>query len=118
MYSKITGKTYLKQYHHVKVDREMKLDSLIWMEFLKDPESMARPFMDFDKQTFNAYEIAFATDASKGKHLGFSAVFRSKWCYSRWESGFIEKENPSTEFLELYALTVGIFLWAEKLQNR
>ena len=49
-HAKSSGKK-LEQYHHVKVDSEMRLDCMVWLEFLRNPASVARPFVDFDKET-------------------------------------------------------------------
>ena len=38
--------------------------------------------------------------------------------FHKWETGYIDKYNPSIEYLELYAVAVSIFLWAEPLPNR
>ena len=108
----------LKQYHHIRVDAEMKLDCAAWLQFLEHPSSVARPMIDFDKCTFNAEELQFFSDATKARNLGYGTLFASHWCYQMWEPGLIQKYDPSIEYLELYAITVVIFLWAHKLENK
>ena len=38
----------LKQLHHVRVDKEMKLNTEIWIKFLNNDACLARPFIDFE----------------------------------------------------------------------
>ena len=63
-------------------------------------------------------KINFYTDASGSPKLGFGGVFEGHWMFSQWEKSFVETYKPSIEFLELYAVSVGIELWSEYLQNR
>ena len=115
-YRKISGK--LRPYHHVKVDSEIREDCKMWISFLNDLSSVSRPFIDFSKESYYPEDIKFFSDASQNVNFGFGALHNSEWTYHQWEQHYIEGCNPSIAYLELYALTVGIFLWAEKLPNR
>lgn len=44
LYSKFSSA--LKPYHHVNIDREMRLDCGVWYRFLCEEESVRRPFID------------------------------------------------------------------------
>ena len=122
MYSKfmgvIEGETQLKKYHHVKLDQEFKLDCSMWKSFLDQSmaQTVAIPFLDFGK-VWILEELRFYNDASKNLNLGFGCIFKNFYTFSRWEKGFIQEKNPSIEYLELYALCIGVFTWAEHLQN-
>ena len=111
----------LKHYHHVKLDEEFAKDCQVWRLFLENAESVTitHPFIDFenDRFTFNAQTLEFYTDASACKDLGFGCYFRGEWTFGRWEMGFIEECEPSIEYLELFALLVGIFVWRDRLRN-
>ena len=107
----------LKQPSYVKVDAEMKADCKMWKYFLIKPESLCRPFMDFTTK-LTADGINFFTDASCVRDKCFGCIFDEQWTHSLWEDNFMNKFNPSIEYLELYALTVAIELWADKLQNK
>ena len=72
----------LKPYHHVNVDSKTKLDCKMWVEFLQDNNSVCRPFIDFDKETWYADEINLSSDASKSETLGFGAIFNNEYTYS------------------------------------
>ena len=45
------------------------------------------------------------------------AVCGTSWCFTIWPQGFIKNEDPSIEFLELYALVVGVVNWISRFQN-
>ena len=65
----------------------------------------------------HATTLDFYTDAAKTPSLGFGCVFGGQWTFGKWNSQFIIEQDPSIEFLELYALCIGIFAWERKLQN-
>ena len=113
-YSKTIGK---KQHHHVRVVGEMKADTVTWISFSHSQESVARPWVDF-KLVNDAETIQFYSDASWVHNKGLGRFFNGSWCYAQWEEGFVEKYKPSIEYLELYALTVGVLLWFHKLKDR
>ena len=119
MYAKFRGPMKeLRPYHHVRLDQEFKSDCMVWLEFLSKRviETVSRPFVDFSKVIF-AEDVNFTSDASASRKLGWAAVFDKSWTFSRWGESFIESYNPSIEFLELYALCVGVFTWIDRLQN-
>lgn len=65
----------IKQYHHVHVHRELKMDCFMWQEFLAVQDNVARPFVDFDSQT-HSEDITLTSDASLNHKLGFAGYFR------------------------------------------
>ena len=103
MHRKIAGKN-LKPHHHIQIDGEFKLDCYTWIQFLHARAAVTRPFVDFDKSTLNVDELCFYTDASKAVNLGMGWIYNDRWRFQKWEPGYIEKCNPSLEYLELYAL--------------
>ena len=115
-YAKMKG--VLKPHHHIRVDGEMKLDAQVWLTFLQDQSAVCCPFSDFKANTVSAMELKFASDASRNPELGYRAIFKNVWISGLWEPGFVEQCNPSIEYLELYALTVAIFLWIPLLSNK
>ena len=121
MYSKYSdiadGKTVLKHYHHVKVDKEFRNDCEVWRTFLLNQEAYSRPFIDVKRNTFTAVKLRFYTDASKHSSKGFGCVFGNRYTFGIWEKDYIKKFNPSIAYLELLALCIGIFTWQEKLSN-
>lgn len=111
----------LMQHHHVRVTNEIRYDLGMWREFLRQDDKVLRPFIDFDGQ--DPLDMPFTSDAAKSAKLGYASCFRSDssnvfyYCYSRWEPGFLEKWDPSVQFLELFGLSVGILLFSPFLRN-
>ena len=110
------GHKKLHDYHHVEVDKEFQNDCKIWLFFLQENDTVCRPFVDFSKIVV-ARKLHFASDASRNPHLGFGTYFGTHWTFAQWEPGYIKHYKPSIEYLELYALLVGILLWGSKLAN-
>ena len=105
----------LKQYHHVRVNSEIKSDLTMWLNFLQHPTVFCRPFMDYSL-VLEASELDFYVDASKNPLLGFGGYCFSSWMQCHW-NGFIEECNPSIEYLELYAMAAGILMWIHHFKN-
>ena len=122
MYSKFTNLTeekQLRKYHHINLDQEFKDDCRMWKGFLENHNQVgiSRPFVDiFGEAT--AEDVQIFSDASKNFNLGYGCFFRRSWIVNQWEPGFVEKMDPSIEFLELFAVCVGIFTWTNTLKNR
>ena len=110
----------MKNHHHVSLTAGALKDCDVWLTFLKlskhNPLNLSRPFVDVDSFQY-ATTLGFWTDASLSHKLGMGAVFNNNWLVQKWGSEFIRTQKPSIEFLELYALTVGILTWSTKLQN-
>ena len=86
-------------------------DCKVRMRFLQENRQMlCRPFIDFDH---NSYQVQnFTSDASLNPRLGMGAVFGNHWLVVQWEYNFKVEQEPSIEFLELYALTAAVTTWA------
>ena len=112
-----SDKLKLKQHHHVRLDAEFKLDCKVWLDFLDTERDLHkivnRLMVDILGHLQTSEDIRFFSDASANKRLGMGCVLDSKWIWGKWEDGFIEKYEPSIEFLELHALCAGIFTWQE-----
>ena len=110
----------LRPYHHIRVDGQFKKDCQTWLHFLNYSgdglANICRPFVDLDS-VVDAKNLDFASDASKAKTLGFGAVFGNRWIWGQWNSEFITTQDPSIEFLELFALTAAVVTWGHMLQN-
>ena len=115
-----TSKFHLKAYHHVRIDWEFKADCRIWLEFLENGlinDIVNRPMIDILAPDLTSKQIAFYSDASASKKLGYGCVLDTKWLWGRWKSEFITEQERSIEYLELYALTAGIITWAQFMTN-
>ena len=106
----------LKPHHHVRVSRENKLDLEVWLKFLVHPQVYCRPFMDF--QPYSAVDIDMYSDASRNFNKGFGAYCCSHWCYGQWDAMFMDKYEPSIQYLELFGVTVAVTNWIHLFQNK
>lgn len=122
MYAKYHG---MKQYHHVRVDPELKMDCTMWEQFLIDPTSVSRPFVDFSK-TLSADELFLTSDASLNPRFGYGGFyhrkvngeFKGSWFSQKWPPGFIKNSNASIEVAEMIGAATAIALWAPELHDR
>ena len=119
MYAKFADSTgHLKQHHHVRLDGEFKLDCEIWRLFLTHHRnlSLCRPMVD-SKRLLSAQQLDFWSDASANESLGIGAVFGSDWLFAQWEPGFIKKNQPSIEYLELFGVVAALMTWGHLLRQ-
>ena len=107
----------LKLHHHVCINAELRLDLVIWQQFLKHPSVFARPFIDFSKLLY-ANEIQMYTDATTNEKLGFGATCGKSWLFSAWDEKFIKMKKPSIEYLEFFALVAGGLTWLHRFKNK
>ena len=107
----------LKQHHHVRVDAEFRNDCKVWKTFLEHQSVVNRPMINFDTDSFSASQLKFFTDSSRNELLGFGCIYNSHWTFGQWENNFIRDCQPSICYLELFAVCVGIFTWAEELRD-
>ena len=118
-YAKPVGKNNvaLKKYHHIKLDAEFKADCRVWLKFLQTDEPMTyyRPFIDRNRFEY-ATVIQFFTDAALT--VGFGCFYDGRWIQQNWDKQFMQVCKPSINYLELYALCVGIMAWAPLLANK
>lgn len=124
----VPGRTYnrrfydrmigLKQHHHLRVDMELRKDLDVWKQFLKKPDSLCRPFVDFSHELV-ADSLDFYTDASLSeKHAAFGVVFGKEWTYANFPQWVRHSPEVNIQTLEMYALTVGIVLFAKSLRGK
>ena len=108
----------LPQHYHIRLDREFKQDCQVWIQFLETGvRSLCRPFIDLDEK-LNAEVLDFYSDAAKGRELGMGAVFGSHWLFTRCETGYIKRFDPSIEYLELLGVITAVYAWSEQLMNK
>ena len=105
----------LKHHHHIWIDKEVRDDLVIWKIFIQSPLIYARPFLDFKE--IRPENVNFFTDATANSLLGMGGICGDFWFTQQWDEHWILAENPSIQFLELYAITVGIFNWIPLFRN-
>ena len=119
MYSKISTKTRdLKQHHHVSLNAEFRDDCKVWILFLEsnNPLLYSRPFTDLNEKV-DAEILDFYTDSTANKSLDFGGISAESWFFGKWEDGYIDTYKPNIEYLELYAVCMGVFHLARTTQK-
>ena len=104
----------MKPFHHLKVDKSLKADLNVWLTFLCDPVVYCRPFLDYST-VLTADILNWYINAS-GK-IGFGGIWEKDWFYGFWPVDFL-KEDPSIEYLELFAVTASVLMWGENYCNK
>lgn len=89
----------------------------MWLELFELGSTVCRPFMDFS-ETLLADQLNFYTDASLAADKGIGGVYNQSYFYGKYQQGFIDSCQPSIEFCELLAVTIGIHLFGSRLANR
>ena len=117
LYMQLQNTQHLKQHHHLRITQEMRDDLTMWKEFIDHPSIYCRGFMDFSK-TWEAAEICMYSDASKNPNLGFSGICGDSWMYKQWDPSFIMRDDPSIEYLELYAVLTTTLNWLHRFKNK
>ena len=106
-----------KPHHHTYLKKGVRQDLAMWHEFLQHPSIYCRPFSDFDI-AIKATEVNFYTDASRNFNLGAGGICYNAWFSLKWDPSFMEKAQPSIEYLELYAVLIGVLNWLHLFANR
>ena len=115
LYNLISGNVkVLKPHHHICIKQENRLDLLVWQQFLNDPEVYSRPFMDMVEMKADSINMYSDT---LGK-LGFSTLCNYSWMFSEWNKNFLEQQEPSIKYLELFTLVVGVITWIHRFHNK
>ena len=117
LYALEEGNTHLKKHHHIPLTSEVRSDLEMWQKFLDHPNVYARKFIDLSDE-ITSEDVQFYTDATANENLGCGGISDNDWFIMQWDEEFILKKKPSINYLELYAVTVGIISWISKYQNR
>jgi hypothetical protein len=96
--------------NHRRLTREVKLDMLMWVEFLADFNG--RSFFLSDR-FFSSETLHLFTDSSTS--IGFGLVFGTHWAHGIWEERF---RSFNIAILEFYPIVLAVHLWADKLANK
>ena len=108
------GRNLTKPHHHFKIKEEFRRDLILWKQFLTNEKIFSRPFFDMNTNIHYTPQ-KFYTDAS-GKR-GCGGICNSEWFLMEWDQEFLLKAQPSINYLELYAVTVGILSWVNQFSN-
>ena len=106
----------MKPHYHIDINRERRLDLETWLSFLKEPSVYWHPFMDFS-EILIAADLDWYTDASGA--IGFGGIHGgNEYFQGFWPKEFLVNQKPSIEYLELFAVTISVLLWAKQYPNK
>ena len=104
----------MKPHHHINVNKQIKEDLSVWLNFINYPDVYCRPFLDFSVE-IQADELDWYTDAS-GK-IGFGGFHGCNFFQDRWNELEV-RINPGIAYKELLAVATSIMLWGKNYCNR
>lgn len=116
MYAKVGN---LQPHHHVRVDRELRMDCTMWSEFLVMDQAVCRPFLDF-LQVLHADQLDFHCDAAlDAKRLGVGGRFGDEWFAGELILRHLDCDvsRLNIQIAELDSIFLALSLWMDKLCN-
>ena len=101
------------QHRYIDLKGNVLADMRMWKSFL-----VWQPIISNAERSHNAVEVF--SDATGNPLLRWGAFFPAQglWMYQKWDLVWFQEYNPSIDFLELYALLVGMVMWAPHLSNK
>ena len=106
----------LQPHHHMAITHEHRMDLLVWKKFLEFPNIFCRSFLKI--RTLTAEDVCLYSDASRNFELAFGAYCGSEWTWGQWNLQFMQENEPSIEFLELFGVAVGVLNWIKFFANK
>lgn len=104
----------IQPYHHIRINKEIKLDLNMWLQFFKSCNGIS---VFHDRFWVSNDDVQFYTDSAGS--IGFGIWFRGHWCNAQWPLEW--QHNGYTRditMLELFPIVVAIFIWGEQLRNK
>ena len=101
--------------HHVYINKEMKADLNMWLTFFNHGTAFCRPFFHLD-DSVTSITLDWYTDASSTRGCG--GYCQQSWFLHEWDPVFLEKCQPSINYLELFAVAVGVINWLNRFANK
>ena len=71
-----------------------------------------------DAIALNAEQLDMYLDASGNYKLGFGAYCGPEWTFGQWDADICDQFKLSIEFLELFAVLVGVLNWVKLFKNK
>lgn len=99
-----------RPYHRVRLNKDVKADLQVWMQFLAGFNGRAF-FLDDLWVTSTSLELF--TDAAGSK--GYGAVFGRKWFYGSWPESW---SSLNITFLEFFPIIIALHIWGPTMANK
>ena len=105
-----------KPFHHIRVNKPMKLDLSLWLHFFRDHNGVSA---FHDRFWISNADVQLFTDSAAGPGLGFGIYFHGKWAYGVWPDTW-RKIGATSDItvLELFPIFVALHLWGSSFQNK
>ena len=109
LYRMVAG---MKLHWHVSVTKEVKRDLLMWKKFIQEYGGWTT-ILTPDTPVVHVF-----TDAATTPHLGWGAWWDTAWMWDQWDAKFMRQQQPSIDFLELFAVLVAVYAWSPYFANK
>lgn len=105
-----------KPYHRIKLNKEVKSDIILWLEFLDNFNGQC--FFP-DRIWISNVTLQLFTDSSGNPNLGCGAYFKGSWAQFRWPKFWQDLPlMKNMTFLELVPVVLSMYLWAAQFRNK
>ena len=86
----------------------MRKDFQMWIVFLQEFGGCTPILTDIQPT------VQICMDATANPDLVWGAWYDQEWMCQKWDKDFLDQEQPSIDFLELYAVVVAVYAWTPK----
>lgn len=104
-----------KPFYFIRVALEIKMDALVWLEFL---QNFNGDCYIPEKFWVSSDRLELFTDASGNSELGCGAFLAGSWIQFRWPQEWAQNEIlKDITFLELVPILLALYTWAVQFRN-
>ena len=105
-----------KPFHHIRVNKEIKADLLMWLHFFQTHNGLS---VFHDSFWQSNVDLELFTDSAGGPGLGFGIYFQGEWCNAKWPDSWHQAGlTRDITLLELFPILVAVFVWEDKFRNK
>lgn len=103
-----------RSYHHVRINREMKLDLRMWLKFFEHCNGIS---VFHDRFWVSNDDEQLFTDSAGS--LGLGIWFKGHWCSEQWPPEWHRQGlTKDITMLELFPIVAAISIWGDQLRNK
>lgn len=105
-----------KHYHHLRVNKGIKLDLQMWLNFFRSHNGVS---VFHDRFWVSNADVQLFTDSAGGPDMGFGIYFQTKWTFAPWPASWRTRGiTQDITVLELFPIFVALQIWGENLRNK
>lgn len=103
-----------KPYHHLRVNKGIRLDLAMWLEFFKHYNGVS---MFHDRFWVSNEDEQLYSDSAAAK--GFGIYFKGHWAYAEWPKNWHDDRiTDDITTLELFPILVALHIWGQDLAKK